>query len=218
MKKQRTSKTREAELAERPSRRRLAPEARASMILDGAITFFAEHGFDGQIRDLAQALGVSQALVFTYFRTKGALLERVYDEVYLSRWSESWLVDLKDRTRPLSERLENYYNSYLEAIDEPIWIRIVLQSGLADNELTLRYVSQRVERVVKILVTEVRAELGTTLNVTDTDLRERVWDLQGSFIYDLIRKHVWRMPTMEDRPRLVAGRVSQFTRGLIPVL
>ncbi len=188
------------------------------MILEGAVTFFAENGFDGQIRDLARAVGVSQALVFTYFGSKGALLERVYDEVYLSRWSDTWLADLEDRTHPLSERLETYYNSYLDAIDEPIWIRIVLQSGLADNDLTRRYVSQRVERIIQVLVSEVGAEFGTALTIADTDLRERAWDLQGSFIYDLIRKHVWRLPTMEDRPRLVAGRVSQFIRGLTCVV
>ena len=66
-------------------RRRLAPEARARMILEGAINFFSEHGFEGQIRDLAATLGVSQALIFAYFGNKGTLLEQVYDEVYLSR-------------------------------------------------------------------------------------------------------------------------------------
>ena len=199
---------------DRPVRRRLAPEARAQMILEGAVTFFAEHGFEGQVRDLAESIGVSQSLIFTYFGNKVALLERVYDEVYLSRWRDSWLKDLADRSHHFEERLNAYYISYLEAIDEPIWIRIVLQSGLSDNELTRRYVSRRVEQIVQVLVAEVRSHFGASLSgMADEDVRERVWDLQGSFIYGLIRKHVWRLSEMEDRPRLVSGRVSQFLRG-----
>lgn len=196
-------------------RRRFAPEARARMILEGAITFFAEHGFDGQIRDLAGTLGVSQALIFTYFGNKGALLEKVYDEVYLSRWRDAWLGELCDRSHPLSERLEAFYLSYLDTIDEPIWIRIVLQSGLANNELTHRYVSRRVEQILQVLMAEIRDHFGATLaTMDDADLYERSWDLQASFVYGLIRKHVWRLPVMEDRSRLVAGRVSQFLQGL----
>ncbi|WP_225031200.1 TetR/AcrR family transcriptional regulator [Paraburkholderia sp. XV] len=198
-----------------PVRRRLAPEARARMILEGAITFFAEKGFEGQIRDLAETLGVSQALIFTYFGNKGTLLEQVYDEVYLSRWRDTWLDDLRDRARPLGERLEAFYLSYLDAIDEPIWIRIVLHSGLASNELTHRYVSRRVELILQVLMAEVRHHFGSGLaTMDDADLYERVWDLQASFIYGLIRKHVWQLPVMVDRPRLVAGRISQFLRGL----
>jgi AcrR family transcriptional regulator len=204
-----------AETRAQPPRRRLAPEARARMILEGAITFFAERGFDGQIRDLAETLGVSQALIFTYFGNKGTLLERVYDEVFLSRWRDDWLDDLRDRAKPLRERMEAFYVSYLEAIDEPIWIRIVLHSGLASNELTSRYVSLRVEQILQALMTEVRYHFGSALStMAEADLYERIWDLQASFIYGLIRKHVWQLPVMEDRPRLVAGRVSQFLQGL----
>jgi AcrR family transcriptional regulator len=204
-----------AEARSQPLRRRLAPEDRARMILEGAIIFFAERGFEGQIRDLADTLGVSQALIFTYFGNKGTLLERVYDEVFLSRWRDTWLDDLRDRAQPLQARLEAFYLSYLDAIDEPIWIRIVLHSGLAGNELTTRYVSRRVEEILQTLMVEVRSDFGSALaTMEDADLYERIWDLQASFIYSLIRKHVWQLPVMEDRPRLVAGRVEQFLRGL----
>jgi AcrR family transcriptional regulator len=200
---------------EQPLRRRLTPEARARMILEGAIIFFAERGFEGQIRDLAETLGVSQALIFTYFGNKGTLLERVYDEVYLSRWRDAWLDDLRDRAQPLRERMEAFYLSYLDAIDEPIWIRIVLHSGLASNELTQRYVSRHVEQILQVLMAELRYHFGSALaTMDDADLYERTWDLQASFIYGLIRRYVWQMPVMEDRQRLVAGRISQFLRGL----
>jgi hypothetical protein len=62
---------------------------------------------------------------------------------------------------------------------------------------------------------EVRHDFGPALaRMDDADLYERIWDLQASFIYGLIRKHVWQLPVIEDRPRLVAGRISQFLQGL----
>jgi hypothetical protein len=131
------------------------------------------------------------------------------------RAEDTWLDDLRDRAQPLRERLEAFYLSYLDAIDEPIWIRIVLHSGLASNELTRRYVSRRVEQILQALMAEVRHDFGPALaRMDDADLYERIWDLQASFIYGLIREHVWQLPVMADRPRLVAGRISQFLQGL----
>ncbi len=196
-------------------RRRLEPEARARMILEGAIAFFAERGFDGQLRDLADMLGVSQALIFTYFGNKQTLLERVYDEVYLARWREDWIDLLKDRTQPLDERLVAFYRDYLTALDEPIWIRIVLYSGLAGNELTHRYVSRRVETILRTIMEELRHAYPSALaGVSEADLYDRVIDLQGSFIYGLVRKHVWRLPVSTDNAQLSSQRVQHFLQGL----
>ena len=50
------------------------------MIVEGAIHYFAEHGFDGETRALARSIGVSQALIFHYFPTKEALIDRERDD------------------------------------------------------------------------------------------------------------------------------------------
>jgi len=55
-------------------------------IVDGSITFFSEHGFDAQMRELASAIGVTHTLIYHYFPTKQALVDRVYLEVFEGRW------------------------------------------------------------------------------------------------------------------------------------
>ena len=70
----------------RKRRRRLDPEDREREIVEGAVAFFAEVGFDGGLRDLAKRLGMTHQNLFRYFPTKEALIERVYKEVYLNRW------------------------------------------------------------------------------------------------------------------------------------
>ena len=66
---------------------RLSPTARLELILREAIIFFAEHGFEAQTRDLAARIGVSQALIYRYFRSKADLTEKVYQRIYTSKWN-----------------------------------------------------------------------------------------------------------------------------------
>ena len=66
-----------------PTGRRLTPEARERQIVEGAVAYFAEVGLDGHTRELARRLGITQPLLFRYFPTKAALIERIYEEVYL---------------------------------------------------------------------------------------------------------------------------------------
>ena len=89
---------------------------RAKQILSGAITFFAEHGFGGQTRELTAELGVSKGLPYCYFPSKEALIDRVYDEVFLRRWSPEREAALRDRSLPLIDRLKVFYIGYAEMV------------------------------------------------------------------------------------------------------
>ena len=107
------------------SRRRLEPEDRERQIVDGAVAFFAEVGFDGGPRELAKRLGITHQNLFRYFPTKEALIERVYKEVYLSRWQPEWEALLRDPAHPLEQRLIDFYSAYLASIFRYDWVRIL---------------------------------------------------------------------------------------------
>ncbi len=70
-----------------PSRKRLPREERERLIVREAVAFFAEVGFDGQTRELARRIGITQPLLYRYFPSKDALIDRVYQEAYLNRWN-----------------------------------------------------------------------------------------------------------------------------------
>ena len=93
-------------------RTRLSPEAREQEIVQAAIGFFAQNGFGGQTRELARAMGVSQALIFRYFPTKEDLIERVYQEIFSKEWRPN-LGLLADRSQPLEARLIAFYRDYV---------------------------------------------------------------------------------------------------------
>lgn len=67
--------------------RRLSGVEREKHIAQEAVRYFAEVGFVGDTRELAQRLGVTQSLLYKYFPSKEALINRVYEEVYLGRWN-----------------------------------------------------------------------------------------------------------------------------------
>ncbi|HEM45953.1 MAG TPA: TetR/AcrR family transcriptional regulator [Alphaproteobacteria bacterium] len=96
----------------RPAGKRLPEGAREKAVVEAAADFFAEHGFSGSTRALARQLGVTQALLYRYFPSKGALIERVFESVFLERWDPGWTGLLTDRSRPLQHRISAFYQAY----------------------------------------------------------------------------------------------------------
>jgi AcrR family transcriptional regulator len=194
---------------------RMAPGDRERMILEEAVRFFALHGFGAQIRDLAAEAGISQGLVYRYFRSKRELLERVYEHNFIKRWDDSWEEALKDRREPLDARLIRFYSNYLTAIDDPDWIRLVMYSGLERNDLTRRYIRTQVERLLQTIALECRTASGSTASGAVSEMEtEAVWHLHSTFIYYLVRKHIFAIETTGDRDALVRIAVRSFLEGV----
>lgn len=180
------------------------------MILDAAVQFFAERGFAAQTRELAARLDISEPLIYRYFPTKEALIERVYQEVIESRWDDQWANELQDRRTPLRTRLVDFYQRYLDAIDDGIWIRIVMYASLDGLDMTRLYIAGHVDHVMGIIAAEAKASL--TLD-HDVDL-ELVWHLQSTLIYYLVRKHIHRTPVEPEHEAVVTMAVDAFVSGL----
>ena len=192
--------------------KRLTPILRAEQILKGSIRFFAEHGFSGQTRELAHELGISKGLLYRYFPSKEALIERVYQEVFLRRWSPTWQSELTDRNRPLIERLKTFYADYAKLPLEYEWGRIYLYAGLAGASINRRYVRLANERIFKPVIGELRHEFGfrpiDQLAITEPEL-ELMWSLHGSIFYIGMRKWVYHVKAPSD----IGDAVEQLVDG-----
>ena len=200
------------ESAARRNVRRLDPTARSEQILEEAARFFAERGFEAQVGDLAARLGVSEGLIFRYFRTKQALIEAVYERVFIRRWSEEWLAELADRSVPVRLRIETFYLSYLGAVDDPLWIRIAMHAALAGERMPVAYAARdRVERVLKVILEELRAAAVLSRDPEEESLQwEMVLHLYSSVLYLLLRKHVLNRRFTQDRDAMVRRLVANF--------
>lgn len=207
--------------AAKAPRKRMAAQERRQNIVDSAIRFFAENGFQGSTRDLTRAMGVSQALLFKYFTSKEDLIEEVYRQNFLSRWKMSWLDDLRDRNVDFRSRLTAFYLAYTEAIDDRHWLRITLLSGLANVGLSSRYINETVGPILCTIVNELNAERPdrpvtsyTSLSeLPEADL-ELVWHLHSTVLYYFIRKHIFGVRVSEDPATMVAGAIDTFLGAL----
>jgi len=191
---------------------RMSPAEREDAIVTGAIKFFAEVGFDGQTRELAQRLGITQPLIFRYFPTKDDLVERIYQRLYIGRWNPEWEKLICDRGRPLEPRLVEMYQIYVTKVLTSEWVRIFLFSGLKGSLFNKRYIDLIGKRLIEPICVEIEQD-DARLKLPRDQLRERVWGLHGSIFYLGVRKWVYGVPVPNPQ-ETVAGLVAGFLDGL----
>ena len=195
---------------------RLAPADRERQIIDGAIAYFAEVGFSGQTRELSIRLGITQPLLYRYFASKQALVERVYQTVFEGRWNPAWIVMLQDRGKPLRERLVEFYRQYSKATYQPDWIRIYLHAGLSRPELNRRYIHLVRTQLMPVYCRELRHECGLPDNpqaaVSEQEI-EFVWSLHGGIFYFAMREQIYKTRIKVDFMTHVGFAVDNFLVG-----
>lgn len=163
----------------------MSAAAREKQIVAGAIAFFSRRGLDAQIRDLAEEIGIAHTLLYHYFPTKQALIDRVYEELFVGRWDPQW-EELLDRPMPIEDKLCALYESYLAAILTPEWVRIIVGSGLSDGVIPARYFVLLQERLLPKIIRETRKAFGDRSRAL-TSAREQalLMGLHGGLIYSL---------------------------------
>lgn len=202
-------------------RRRLPPDERERLIVEEAVRFFAEVGFEGHTRDLARRLNITQPLLYRYFPSKDALIDRVYQEVYLDRWNPAWETLIEDRDQPLRQRLTAYYRDYARTILQSEWIRIFLFAGLKGGVLNARYLNLVRERVFTRVIRELRLEHGLPMPpdfpLTEIEY-ELVWGLHASIFYIGVRKWIYGLPIPDELDPVIDAKVMAFLEGVPQVM
>lgn len=203
-------------------RKNMPAAEREKVILESAIRFFAEHGFEGQQRELAKRIGITHSAIYRHFPSKEALVERVYEHVYLGSWQKHWGDLIQDRSRPLEARLIQFYSEYIDHIFRFDWVRIFIFAGLKSFDISERYLAMVMKTVGTPALLEAREEFGFASPDAPIGWREQelFWGLHGRIFYMAIRKFVYRMPIPpdEERPVVVSDAVRQFILGTRRVL
>jgi AcrR family transcriptional regulator len=203
------------------ARKRLPRDERERLIAREAVLFFCEVGFDGNTRELAKRLGITQPLLYRYFPSKDALIERVYQEVYLNRWNPHWEEILDDRTRPLRERVVAFYKDYAKAILTYEWVRVWMFSGLRGMDLNARYLRILRERIYTRVIREIRREHGlpspSEVPIGEMEF-ELVWALHASIFYIGVRKWIYGLSIPENVDAVVEQLATSFLDGVPKVI
>ena len=197
-------------------RKRLTPSDREKEIIEEAVQFFAEVGFEGKTRDLAKRIGITQPLLYRYFPNKEDLIERVYKEVFLNWINPEWSIKLKDRSVTLQQRLVDFYLSYATTVHRYEWIRIYFFSGLMGKPLNRRYIRLAEDEFLKPICEEIRVECNLPdvkkIPITPLEL-ERLWVLHGGLFYYAVRKNIYHANVLNDFEAIVSTSVQVMLEG-----
>lgn len=166
-------------------------------------------------------MGVTQPLIYRYFPTKEALVDRVYDEVFSRRWNPEWEEWLADRSSPLSDRVKRYLKDYARYVLRSEWVRIFIYGGLNRDGINQKYMARMRERHFLLIAREMRFEYQIPEprdSSEEDDEVELIWGLQSSVFYIGVRKWVYGMPAPRQLDRTIDMRVDAFLRGVPPTL
>jgi AcrR family transcriptional regulator len=199
-----------------PRRRNMRAADREQFILDQAIRFFAERGFEGQTRELAKRMGITHSAIYRHFPSKEALVERVYEHIFLSRWNREWGALIHDRTLPLEARLTRFYLEYVERVFDHDWVRIFVFSGMKSFDITKRYLAIVRKEIIEPACSELRHDLklpsSEQLALSEREV-EMFWGLHGRIFYMAIRRFVYATPTPKHLDDIVRDAVESFLDG-----
>ena len=197
-------------------KKRMKREDREREIVRAAVAFFAEVGLDGDTRELAKRLGVTQSLIFRYFPNKAALIERVYQEVYVGRWNPYWETIITDRNVSLNDRLLMLYKDYARVALTYDWVRIFMFSGLRGVDINTRYLNFLRNRVLAPIASELRAELGLP-GFEEVPLQEEevelVWGINARVFYLGQRQWIFDSPLVLDVDAIIEQTITSFMYG-----
>jgi AcrR family transcriptional regulator len=198
----------------RSKQKRLSPDDRRREFVAKATEFFAEQGFGGGTRDLARRLGVTQPLLYRYFPSKDDLIREVYRTVYLEPLDTGWEKLLTDRSRPVRDRLREFYGGYTNVIFTRKWLRIYLYSGLKGLDINRRYVGVVQDKILTRIIRECRHEAGLPAQGKPTAAElEMAWVFHSGMFYYGVRKYIYESPVLEDKEQMIADALDVFLAG-----
>jgi AcrR family transcriptional regulator len=205
-------------------RKRLSTTERERQIVAGAISFFSNRGLDGQLRDLAKNIGVTHALLYHYFPTKQALIDRVYTELFEGLWKPEWEELLDDPSLDVPAKFERFYCDYAKAILDRDFVRILVFSGLSDHYIPDRFFVLLRSRLFPRLIRESRRHCGVTSRAKPSARElELLMGLHGGIFYIGLRRWIYEQAVhgaeaSENDDTYIADRVLAYFLSVKDVL
>lgn len=195
---------------------RLTSQEREKQIVLAAVEFFAEVGFSGDTRQLARRLGITQSLIYKHFPTKDALIDKVYEEVYVGRWNPFWETVIQDRSIPLEERLVSLYIEYSKAALTRDWVRIFMFSGLRGESINKKYLEMLRSRILEPVAIALREEFSLP-DIQSMPLKtseiELVWSINARIFYFGQRRWIFDVPIEDDVEEMIRLTIAHFMAG-----
>lgn len=173
---------------------RMAGDERRSQILRVAMDLFSREGFRGTTtKKIAQAAGVSEAMVFRHFATKEELYAAILDHKACSGDALDLELLVADALKQRDDRAV-FEGLALNALDhherDPAFQRLLLHAALEGHELAQMFFEKFVRRVYEFLGSYVR-ERQHEGGMIDIDPAIVVRAFIGMIIHHSLNNNLW---------------------------
>ncbi|MCF8167887.1 MAG: TetR/AcrR family transcriptional regulator [Rhodoferax sp.] len=187
-------------------------------MLKKAFEFFSEFGLTAQTRALADACGISQRLLYSVFPNKSALISAVYETRIAGVFKAVWFVQLRDRSKSMEQRLNDFYRAYYDAVLTRSWMRLFLYASLAEVEMAPTYIASIIKHLLDTVMDEALVEAGLEMPSDRAEAQEICWFLHGAVSHLAIRRHIYRDQTAMETDKVISLQVRLFLGGLKSLL
>ena len=199
-----------------PTRKRVAAEARRAQLIEVALRLFAEQGYDGTAtRDIAEAAGVAESLLFRHFDTKREILRAVI-QAYGPK-NEFLMLAPQLAGLPVREALTLLYTRRVDVLwENRLFVRLVMTESKKPGEAAEEFRAM-MEEGPRFAAEELRSRMERgELRGFDPDVGAA---MLGGAVFSFFMRHQ-RLPPEEGQPlcrQFVVECVELFLRGAGPL-
>lgn len=199
------------------TRQRMTAEERKRQLIRTAIQLFSKNGFRGTTtRELAEAAGVSEALLYRHFETKHQFYDAIVDFKMKERRPEAVAAGEKAaRRRDDRGVLLAVANDILQQYQtDPAYVRLLVYSALEGHELSGKFFERHVRPYYEFLGRYFRKRMAEgAFRKAQPVAAARAWLGMVNFlglVRTLFGERILRLPV----PRILEQFVAIFLEGI----
>lgn len=197
---------------------RLPGEERRKQIIEAAIDLFSRKGFKGTTtKEIAQAVGVTEAIIFRHFATKEALYTAIIDHRLQCANESGWFAEFEALMEGDDD--EGLFRRLAEAIiaitrDDVKFERLMLYAALEGNEMAVLYKQRLALPFIEKLQAFIkrRQQAGALMNAHPHVL---IGALVGMAAHYAQHRYLWPCHKNEGMELSDEEAVDSFTRILM---
>ena len=183
---------------------RMAAPARREQILEMAVCLFSQHGFKGATtKKIAEAAGISEAMLFKHFATKqdlyGAILDAKACNEGLTRFPWESNENVKNAIEAKDDKAFFYHmalNALVKQQADEGFLRLMFYAALEEHELAERFFSEFVTKLYEFIGSYI-AERQKAGAMREVNPRIVVRAFLGMIIHHSLNNILW------DKKRLI---------------
>jgi len=197
-------------------RNRITGPERRQQIIEAAATLFSQRGFSGTTtREVAHAVGVSEATVFKYFATKEELYAAIIE-------AKARTQELLDTAIPLADRKDDAGLLRVMAREmvartkaDPTLMRLLFFSALEGHALSDMFFSSRIQTVHSFLSRYIATRVAAGA-FRPLDPIQAAFNFMGMVSYHVLLRELFHQnpPPHLTTERAIDEMVATFLRGV----